>query len=217
MKKIITLIASVSLLAGCQQLGDSYGNNSSTYKGAGLGALIGAGLGSLTGDGSTERRQRATVGAAVGALAGLGIGQYMDRQEDQMRDTLAGSGVSVERRGNDLLLNMPDSITFNVNSSVVQPQFTQTLREVATVLNEYDRTLVEVAGHTDSTGSAAHNQELSENRALAVSSRLRQLGVSSGRLNIRAYGESQPIASNNTVEGKSQNRRVEIVISPIAE
>ena len=217
MKKLITILATASLLSACQQASESYDNNQSTYGGAAIGAVVGGVIGSLTGDGSTERRQRATVGAAIGALAGGGIGQYMDRQEDQMREQLKGSGVEVERRGDDLLLNMPSSITFNVDSSAIQPQFTSTLREVAQVLTQYDRTTIRVGGHTDSSGETSYNQALSEDRAFAVSSRLQQLGVDRSRLEVRGYGETQPIASNSTVSGKAQNRRVEITISPMAQ
>ena len=217
MKKLIAVMATVGLLAGCQQVGQSYDGNQSTYKGAGLGALLGAGLGSLTGDGSTERRQRATVGAGVGALAGMAIGQYMDRQEDNMRGQLAGSGVQVNRVGNDILLNMPNSITFGFDSSTIQPQFYGTLNNVASVLNQYPETNIIVTGHTDNAGSDSYNYDLSQRRARAVSNQLNQQGVFPGRLNINAAGESQPVASNATENGRAQNRRVEVRIVPVQQ
>jgi len=210
MKKLITVIAATSMLAACQQMGDSYGNNQSTYKGAGLGALIGAGLGSLTGDGSTERRQRATVGAAAGALAGMAVGQYMDRQEDAMRGSLEGTGVEVQRQGDEILLNMPSSITFAVDSSQIQPQFYGTLNNVSQVLGQYGDTRINVIGHTDNTGSDSHNQALSQRRAAAVSNYLGSQGINYNRLSQTGYGENQPIASNATAAGRAQNRRVEV-------
>jgi outer membrane protein OmpA-like peptidoglycan-associated protein len=216
MKKLIVLTATVSLLAACQQMNDSYQNNQRTYQGAGLGALIGAGIGSLTGDGSTERRQRATVGAAIGALAGMGAGQYMDRQEDQLRDNLSGSGVDISRSGNDILLNMPSGITFAIDSSTIQSQFYGTLNNVASVLQQYPETQISIVGHTDSTGTESYNQSLSERRANAVSRYLSNQGIAYARLNAYGVGESQPVASNNSEAGRRQNRRVEVRITPVA-
>ncbi len=214
MRNMIAILATASLLTACQTVGESYENNSSTYKGAGLGALLGAGAGSLTGDGSTERRQRATVGAGIGALAGMAIGQYMDRQEDSLRGELAGSGVTVNRQGDEILLNMPSNITFAVDQSNIQPQFYGTINNLSDVLKQYPETRINVIGHTDSTGDAGYNQSLSERRAYSVSNYLSSQGVSSSRLNAMGMGESQPIASNDTVSGKSQNRRVEVRIIP---
>lgn len=216
MKKLITLIAATSMLAACQQVSDSYDNNQNTYKGAGLGALLGAGVGSLTGDGSTERRQRATVGAAAGALAGMAVGQYMDRQEDAMRDSLQGSGVDVTRQGDEILLNMPSSITFAFDSSNIQSQFYGTLNNVADVLKQYPDTNIQVIGHTDSVGSDSYNYSLSERRAAAVSGYLGNQGISRARLSEIGRGETQPIASNDSDYGRAQNRRVEVRIIPIA-
>lgn len=215
MKKIITLVAATSMLAACQQVNDSYGNNQDTYAGAGIGAILGAGLGSLTGDGSTERRQRATVGAAIGAIAGAGIGQYMDRQEDAMRDSLQGSGVEVQRQGDEILLNMPSSITFAVDSSTIQSQFYGTLNNVAGVLKQYPETSINVIGHTDSTGSDSYNYTLSQRRASAVSGYLGSQGINYSRLSELGKGESQPIASNDSDYGRAQNRRVEVRIIPL--
>lgn len=216
MKRMIALLTATSLLAACQQLNDSYGNNQNTYKGAGLGAALGAGIGALTGDGHTERRQRATVGAVAGAFAGMAIGQYMDRQEDQLRQDMAGSGVDVQRQGDNIILNMPNSITFAIDSSMIQSQFDATLNNLAATLKGYPDTRINVIGHTDSTGSDSYNQQLSERRALAVADYLRSQGVASERLFAIGRGETQPIASNDTESGRAQNRRVEVVISPQA-
>ncbi len=214
MKKLITVIAATTMLAACQQVSDSYDNNGSTFKGAGLGAIIGAGLGSLTGDGSTERRQRATVGAGIGALAGAAVGQYMDRQEGALRDNLEGSGVDIQRSGDEILLNMPSGITFAVDSSNIQSQFYGTLNNVADVLKQYPDTNINVIGHTDSTGDDNYNYSLSQRRAAAVSGYLGSRNVPYSRLSEKGMGESQPIASNDTVSGRAQNRRVEVRIIP---
>lgn len=215
MKTLIAALAATTLLAGCQQMNDSYSGNKDTYRGAGIGAVLGAGLGSLTGDGSTERRQRATVGAAIGAVAGAAIGQYMDSQEGQLRDSLQGSGVEVSRQGDNILLNMPSNITFAVDSANIQSQFYGTLNDVASVLTQYPETQIQVLGHTDSTGSHSYNQGLSERRAWSVSNFLGNKGVSSARLSGVGFGETQPIADNASDYGRAQNRRVEVRIMPI--
>ncbi|MDG1287534.1 MAG: OmpA family protein [Rickettsiales bacterium] len=217
MKRLIALLATTTLLTACQQVSDSYDNNGQTFNGAAIGAIAGAALGSLTGDGSTERRQRATIGALAGAAAGAGIGQYMDRQEDQLRGQLAGSGVDVKRQGDDILLNMPSSITFAVDQSNIQSQFYGTLSNVASVLKSYPETTINVIGHTDSSGAADYNQSLSERRAQSVVQYLGGQGVAYARLDAYGQGESQPIASNNTLSGKAQNRRVEVRIIPQAQ
>ncbi len=212
----ITLSAIIcsGILASCQQ-GPGYQQNQKTYKGAGLGALIGGAAGALTGEDSKDRLERGAIGAGIGALAGGGIGQYMDRQENAMRQELAGSGVDVRRDGNDILLNMPNSITFGFDSSSVRPEFNGTLSDIAHILNQYPQTNVEVLGHTDNVGNDSYNKTLSEKRAQAVTSMLISNGVDSNRLYVNGRGESEPIASNNTESGRAQNRRVEVKISPI--
>lgn len=202
------------LLTGCQQFDESVQNNRNTYKAGGIGAILGGAIGSLTGDGSTERRQRATVGAGMGALAGIAIGQYMDRQEDTLRHQLKGSGVAVQRQGNDILLNMPNNITFAFDRSEIQPRFYGTLSNIASTLNQYQETTIRIVGHTDSVGTPVYNQGLSERRAYAVASFLTGRGVYSSRILTQGMGESQPIASNDTPAGRSQNRRVEVRITP---
>ena len=183
------------------------------------GALIGAGIGAvaglLTGDDAVERRQRALVGAGVGALAGGGIGAYQDRQEAELRRELAGSGVDVVRQGDNITLNMPGNITFAFDSSNLQPQFYPILDNVADTLNEYNQTVIEVAGHTDSVGDAAYNQRLSVQRAQSVANYLSGRGVMQQRMIVTGAGETRPIASNDTEAGRAQNRRVEITIVPV--
>jgi len=188
------------------------GTNKTTI-GAGLGALAGGVAGALIGGG--DWRKRALIGAGVGALAGGGIGYYMDQQEAKLRQRLQSTGVSVTRVGNDIILNMPGNITFASGSADINANFYEVLNSVGIVLDEYDKSLVDVYGHTDSDGSAQFNQSLSERRAQSVARYLITRGVISDRLFVRGLGESQPIASNSTAAGKSQNRRVEIRIAPL--
>lgn len=179
------------------------------------GALGGYLLGDLVG-GRSDRTEK-ILGAGIGAIAGAGVGSYMDAQERKLREQTAGSGVDVIRDGDNLLLRMPSGITFAYDRSDVQPQFQPTLNEVASVLAQYPKTYIDVLGHTDSDGADAYNQGLSERRASAVAAYLSSHGVQSARIGTRGYGETQPIASNTTEEGKALNRRVEIKIAPVTE
>lgn len=199
------VVASSVLLAGCQ----TPMNN--TQKGAAIGAVAGALIGKGTGD---HDKSRYVWGAAVGALAGSAIGNYMDKQEQQFREELSGSGVQVVRDGDTIRLQMPSNITFATDSSVISSNFDPVLNDVARVLNQYNKTTMVVEGHTDSTGTAQYNQQLSESRAWSVSNHLARQGVDTRRLTVIGYGESQPIASNDTVNGRQQNRRVELRIVP---
>lgn len=180
--------------------------------GAGGGAIGGAIIGGATGG---DARIGALIGAGVGALAGGAIGNYMDQQEAELRAQLQGTGVSVTRVGDNIMLNMPSNITFDVDQSAVRPEFRSTLTSVALVLQKYNKTVVDVYGHTDSTGSEEHNLQLSRERALAVANVISANGVDPRRFYIDGRGESQPIASNATEAGRAQNRRVEIQIAPI--
>jgi len=205
------------LLAGCETL-DPYtqeSKTSSATKGAIIGAVAGAVVGLASGDDAVERRQRALIGAGVGALAGGAIGNYMDRQEAKLRAELQGSGVSVTRIGDNITLNMPGNVTFATDSSDLNPAFFDVLTSVSKVMDEFDQTVVEVAGHTDSTGSDAYNQALSERRANSVSRYLQSQGINSQRLITVGMGESMPVADNSTASGRSANRRVEITMVPI--
>ena len=179
------------------------------------GALGGYLLGDLVG-GKRDRTEK-IVGAGIGAVAGAGIGAYMDAQEKKLREKTAGTGVDVVRDGDNLLLRMPSGITFAYDSDAVQPQFQPTLNEVASVLTQYPKTYIDIYGHTDADGSEAYNQGLSERRATSVQNYLAAKGVQSVRMATKGYGETQPIASNETAEGKAQNRRVEIKIVPVTE
>ena len=188
---------------------------SKTAIGAGVGLLGGY----LAGDviGGRNDRTAKIIGAGVGALAGGAVGAYMDRQEAELRRQTAGTGVDVIRNGDDLILRMPSGITFAVDRYDIQPQFQQTLNEVARTLGSYNQTYLDVLGHTDSSGSDSHNQTLSVNRSQAVGSYLSSRGVASARIGVRGFGETQPIASNDTEAGRAQNRRVEIKVVPVTQ
>jgi outer membrane protein OmpA-like peptidoglycan-associated protein len=191
--------------------------SSKAAKGAGVGAAAGALLGILSGDGSKERKERALKGAGIGAIAGAGVGVYMDVQEKKLREKLQATGVSVTRDGENIILNMPANITFAVNSTQLRPDFIDVLDSVAEVLKEYKSTLIQIGGHTDSTGSDSHNQLLSELRARAVGDQLIKLKVQPERIETIGYGESHPVASNSSESGRQQNRRVELYLVPIQE
>lgn len=188
-------------------------NNTGT--GAIAGALGGAVLGYLTNTHNGEQgRKNALIGAGIGALAGAGVGQYMDRQQRALEAELSGTGVGVARQGDNLVLRMPSDVTFATNQSNIDSRFLPVLNDVARVLAEYDRSVVDIVGHTDSSGGDAINQPLSERRALSVADYLINNGVLRERLYVAGNSSRNPIASNETVEGKAQNRRVEIVIRP---
>jgi len=205
------------LVTGCQTL-DPYTREEETSnatKGALIGAAAGAVVGLVSGDDAVERRQHALILAGVGALAGGSIGYYMDRQEAQLRAELEGTGVSVTRIGDNITLNMPGNVTFATDSSDLSPAFFDVLASVGKVLGEYDQTVVEVAGHTDSTGSESHNQSLSERRATSVASYLQTQGVSNQRVMTVGMGELRPVADNTSSSGRQANRRVEITMVPV--
>ncbi len=186
-----------------------------TKRGALIGAGIGAVAGLLSGGDAVERRQRAMVGAGIGALAGGGIGAYQDRQEAELRRQTAGTGIDVSRDGDVIKLNLPDGVTFDFAKYDLKPQFYPALNTVAATLKEYNQTIVEVSGHTDSIGSDAANQTLSERRANAVAGYLMGQGVQRERFEIIGMGERYPVASNDTDSGRALNRRVEIRLLPL--
>lgn len=214
--RVVVLSAAV-LVAGCKTL-DPYTGDEQTSKatrGALIGAAAGAVVGLVSGDDALERRQRALLGAGVGALAGGAIGNYQDRQEAKLRAELAGTGVSVTRIGDNITLNMPGNVTFATDSADLNADFFQVLNSVSTVLKEFNQTVVEVAGHTDSTGSDAYNQALSERRATAVAQYFTAKNISMNRLITVGMGESRPVADNGTANGRQANRRVEITMVPL--
>jgi outer membrane protein OmpA-like peptidoglycan-associated protein len=217
-RSIITAasLGALALTSGC--VTDPETGNRTISKAAigGLGGVVG---GYLLGDilGGRNDRTAKIVGAGLGGLAGAGIGYYMDEQEKKLREQTAGTGIDVTREGDNLILNMPSNVTFAVDSAAIDPAFQTTLANVADTLSRYEKSYVDVLGHTDSTGSDAYNQALSERRAESVANFLANSGVQRARLATRGYGESQPIASNATEAGRAANRRVEIKIVPIAQ
>ena len=184
-----------------------------------IGGIGGALGGYLLGDlvGGRQDRTEKILGAGIGGIAGAAVGSYMDKQEREMRARTAGTDVQVVRQGDDLLLNIPSGINFAYNSANVEPQFRATLDRVAGVLSEYNQSYIDVYGHTDSTGSDAYNQTLSERRAASVADYLSSHGVQAARIATRGFGETQPIASNETEEGRAANRREEIKIVPVSQ
>jgi outer membrane protein OmpA-like peptidoglycan-associated protein len=216
-RPVAAILSVAVLVSACETL-DPYTRESETSKatkGALIGAAAGAVVGLISGDDAVERRQRALIGAGVGALAGGSIGYYMDRQEAKLRAELEGTGVSVTRIGDNITLNMPGNVTFATDSSDLNPAFFDVLNSVGKVLNEFDKTVVEVAGHTDSTGSESYNQALSERRASSVATYLQSQKVITERIIRVGMGESRPVADNGSSAGRQSNRRVEITMVPI--
>lgn len=206
MKKTVLSLVAVSFLAACAT--DPYTGQSkvsNTAWGTGIGAAAGAGIGALVGG-----KKGALIGAGIGAVGGAATGGYMDIQARKLRQELLNTGVQVQVVDNQIYLIMPGNITFDSNESIVKSSFKPVLDSIAKVLNEYDKTYVNVAGYTDNTGSASLNKKLSNERADAVANYLIMKGVASTRINSAGYGSSNPIASNSTAVGREQNRRVEI-------
>ena len=217
----LSLLSTSAFLQSCTTF-DPYTGEQKTTKtavGAGIGASVGAVVAYLDnkGDDSRKRNQRILAAAAGGAAIGVGIGYYMDKQEAKLRQQLRGTGVSVERVGDNINLIMPGNITFATNSADINSSFYPVLDSVALVLTEFDKTVVVVAGHTDSDGSDALNETLSRNRASSVSNYLISQKILPARFEIIGFGERQPIASNTTAEGKQLNRRVEITLLPVTQ
>lgn len=217
MKKVFTTAVAAIALVGCTN--DPFTGQrqvSNTAIGAGTGAAIGALGGLLVGrTTNASTRKSVLIGAGIGALTGGGVGLYQDRQEAKLRQELQNTGVSITRRGELIILNMPSNITFASGQADIKPQFFRVLNSVALVLKEFNQTLVDVYGHTDSDGSDGFNQGLSERRAVNVAQYLTQQGTDQRRFYVVGFGESRPIAGNDTEDGKARNRRVEIEISPL--
>ena len=215
--RFLIVIGMITLATGCETLDPYSGESgmSNSTKGALIGAATGVVIGLASGDDAVDRRQRALIGAGAGALAGGSVGYYMDRQEAELRAELQGTGVSVTRDGDYITLNMPGNVTFATDSSDLNPQFFDVLRSVGKVVKEFDQTVVEVAGHTDSTGAESYNQTLSERRAGTVSMYLQSRGVAEQRMITLGLGEAMPIADNSHDIGRQANRRVEITMVPL--
>jgi outer membrane protein OmpA-like peptidoglycan-associated protein len=218
--KLLLTGASVAILLGgvaCTTT-DPYSSaprRNNTGTGVIAGALGGALLGYLTNTSNSEEgRKNALIGAGIGALGGAAVGQYMDRQQRELEAELSGSGVGVARQGDNLVLRMPSDVTFASAQSSINSRFYPTLDDVAAVLNRYDQSVIDIVGHADSDGADDFNLNLSRQRASSVAQYLVTRNVLPDRLYVDGRGESAPIASNATAEGKAQNRRVEILIRP---
>ncbi|MEG3765781.1 OmpA family protein [Alteromonas sp. 14N.309.X.WAT.G.H12] len=210
MKKLFTVGALAVALstAGCAS------DPSNTQKGAAIGAVVGALLGKATGD---NDKSRYAWGAAVGAIAGGAIGNYMDRQEEELREQLSDTGVQVVREGDNLRLIMPGDITFATDSAAISPNFNPVLGDVATIVNQYEKTVLLIEGHTDDTGSAAYNQALSERRAQSVRNLMISFNVNPTRITTVGLGEYQPKVPNTSAGNRQINRRVELKIQPLTQ
>lgn len=219
MKKMLIAFSVAALgLTGCMTYDPYTGEEktSSATKGSVIGAIGGAAVGAATSSRS-DRGKGALIGAAGGAAVGGGIGYYMDRQEAQLRQQLEGTGVRVVRNGDQIELVMPGNITFDTDQASIRSSFTGVLESVAKVLQEFDKTAIQVEGHTDSTGSDSYNQLLSERRAGSVRDFLLNQGIQSSRTRAAGYGERNPVASNDSASGREQNRRVELTLVPLEQ
>jgi outer membrane protein OmpA-like peptidoglycan-associated protein len=212
-------LAVVSSLSGCYTENAYTGDRqvSDTAKGAGIGAAVGVVVGLLTGGDAAAHRKNALIAGGLGALAGGAVGNYMDKQQGELRSQLRGSGVSVTRMGDNITLNMPGTITFQTNSADLNGSFFRVLDSVDVVLKKYEKTVVEVAGHTDNVGTHEYNQALSERRANTVAQYLEAHGLRSERVVTVGAGETRPVASNDTPEGRQANRRVELTLTPLTQ
>jgi outer membrane protein OmpA-like peptidoglycan-associated protein len=218
--RLIAVCACSAILAGCASQNpydasqsSGAGGVSKTAKYGGLGALAGAVAGAAIDHNS--RGKGALIGAAVVGAAAAGYGYYADKQEQELRQSMQGTGVEVQREGDVIQLIMPGNITFATDSAEVASSFYAPLNSLASSFRQYDQNSIEVVGHTDSTGSREHNMGLSQRRAQSVASYLTAQGVSAGRVSTRGLGPDQPVASNATAEGRAQNRRVEVTLRPL--
>lgn len=218
MNKALVLVAALGAgLSGCMTHNAHTGEEqtSNATSGSIMGALGGAVVGALSNH--NDRGKGALIGAAAGGVAGGGVGYYMDRQEAELRQRLEGTGVRVQREGERIHLVMPGDITFKVNEAGVREDFVDVLGSVALVLEEFDETAIQIDGHTDSSGSDSYNQQLSERRAMAVRDILLRKNIQIARTGVTGYGEAQPVASNDTAEGRAANRRVSLELVPVTE
>ncbi|OBU45025.1 OmpA family protein [Photobacterium phosphoreum] len=212
---VISVVVAITM-TGCSTV-NPYTGESQTAKGTGgsiIGALAGAAIG-IASSSKHDRGKGALIGAASGAALGGGIGYYMDVQEAKLRQQLASSGITVTRNGNNIILNMPNEITFGVDQSSLNGRAMEALHNVALVAKEYPKTQLNVLGFTDSSGAAAYNQRLSQVRAGEVGNYLIRQGVNANRVVSQGRGENSPVATNGTSQGRAQNRRVEIILSPL--
>ena len=215
-KFTLALLAGTLVLTGCVTDPETGQTGMSR---SGGGALAGAGAGALLGAllGGRNNRAEVLIGTGIGAIAGASIGGYMDKQERELRARTANTGIEVERKGDEINLKLPSGISFDFNSAAVKPEFRPALDQIAQTLASYQSTFVDISGHTDSIGSDVVNQRLSEQRAKVVADYMDYKGVNPARIAARGYGKSFPIASNDTEQGRAENRRVEIKLSPVTQ
>lgn len=202
-------LAITGMLAACA-------NDPNNLRSAGAGAAVGAGVGAIAGA-LIGKRKGALIGAGVGAIAGAGVGTYLGQQQRELERNLEGTGATVTNTGEELLVNLPSEITFAFDKSDIQPQFRDSLARVATTLQDYESSLIDVVGHTDNVGSDAYNMELSQRRANSVANFLTGQGVNPRRVMAYGQGEAHPIASNDAESGRARNRRVELIITPVTD
>ena len=210
MKKIVSVLVLTALVSGCTTV-NPYTGQTQTAKST-WGTAIGATAGALLG--STKSSEAALLGGLAGAAVGGGVGYYLDVQAAELRSELVSTGVQVIESDDNIRLVMPGNITFKTDSADINSSFYPVLNSVARVLKKYDNSTVLVSGHTDSTGSADYNLNLSRNRAQSVAAYLQGQGIKASRFEVMGLGSSNPIASNETASGREQNRRVEIKIIP---
>lgn len=206
---VILMMSASLVLAGCATT-----DNQNTTRGAAIGAVAGAIAGKATGN---HKNKRLVIGAAVGALAGAAVGSYMDNQEKALREELSGSGVKVIRSGDNLMLDIPAQLTFDINRSDIRASLYPVLNDIAKVLKDYPKTMLVVAGHTDDTGAYQYNMTLSKARADAVKNYLIAQSVQSVRVDTMGFGPDHPVVPNTSESNRAQNRRVEIHIEPVVE
>jgi outer membrane protein OmpA-like peptidoglycan-associated protein len=214
--RLLLAVIAAALLAGCasQSPYDNQppsSNKTATY--GGLGALAGAAAGALINH--DNRGKGALIGAAIGGASGAGYGYYADKQEAELRRSMQGTGVEVQRQGDQIKLIMPGNITFATDSAEIVSNFYAPLNNLGTSFKQFNQNSIEIVGYTDSTGSRAYNMELSQRRAQSVANYLIAQGLDASRLSTRGAGQDQPIASNATADGRAQNRRVEVNLRPL--
>ena len=214
--RLIVAATAITLLAGCATQ-NPYDNqppsSNNTAKYGAIGAIAGAAAGALINH--DNRGKGALIGAAAAGAAGAGYGYYADKQEAELRRSMQGSGVEVQRQGDNIKLIMPGNITFATDSADIASNFYLPLNNLASSFKQYNQNIIEIVGYSDSTGSYDYNMQLSQRRAQSVANYLQAQGVNAARLTTRGAGPNQPVASNATVEGRSANRRVEVNLTPI--
>jgi outer membrane protein OmpA-like peptidoglycan-associated protein len=213
LKNSSVLLIAVMMLWGCAQ--PQTKTQQGALYGTGIGAAVGAGLGQVIGGNTKSTLIGAGIGAALGGVAGGSIGRYMDNQEAALQQQFAASdAANVQRNVDVLAVTFKSDVLFDVNSAALKAGGYTEINRVAQVLNQYPQTDIQIAGHTDSSGAEAYNQQLSERRAMSVQNALANQGVAANRMRAIGFGESQPIADNSTEAGRQLNRRVVVTIAP---